>query len=152
MNMRFIIKIGLFLPLLVLLSGCGIKQKKLLNKLSIGMTKVEVKSKMGEPDEIHAPIKDNDGNVVDIWEYNLAAIDENQVVKQFSVSFPLALLGLSLQFIPGFPLAVALMFSCSSFIPAAVMESPYHYETYLIKFVNDILAHWGKKVGDSSIN
>jgi hypothetical protein len=110
----------------MLFSGC-IKNKNVLLKLSMGMHKEVVRSKIGQPDEIRSPIITRNGDVVDIWEYNLVTVDQDQATNNI-----LATLGV---FVICPPLA---------FIPAVCMKSPNSYEDYFLKFVNDFLIEWGR--------
>lgn len=114
---------------MIFLSGCGIRKKNLLSALAPGLTKKEVIAKMGKPDTISSPIIDKKGNIIDIWEYSLATVNENQESKQLCAVIVLCLLCPIL-----------------ALIPALCMESPYSYEDYFLKFVNSLLFSWGKKV------
>ncbi len=126
MKMRFS-TISLLIPLLFLLSGCGIRKKNLLNKLRLNMTKNDVLLKMGQPDEIHCPTIHRNGDIEAVWEYNLATVDEaklNQVTSQ--------------------RLCAWFVFWPLLFFPST-WESPYEYHSYLLKFLNDHLFRWGRK-------
>ena len=117
----------LILPVLVLLSGCGIRNKKVLNKLRLNMTKNEVVDQIGKPDEIYCPTIHRNGDIEDVWEYNLATVDENKLNR-----------GLA-QRICGLFLFWPLLCFPSTW------ESPYEYHIYLLQFINDHLFRWGKK-------
>ncbi len=110
------------------LSGCGPRQKKLLNKLSVGMIKREVESKMGKPDEIHCPVTTRRGDVIDIWEYNLATVDREKENRRIA-----------------FQLCGWFLFWPLLCFPYA-WESSYEYDTYFLKFVNNLLLQWGKRM------
>lgn len=112
----------------IFLSGCGIRKKNLLNALVPNMTKKEVIAKMGKPDTISSPFIDKKGNTIDLWEYSLATVNENQESKQLGAT-------------------ILSCFICPilAFIPVLCMESPYSYEDYFLKFVNSLLSSWGKK-------
>lgn len=127
MNKQFSL-LALVILAAIILPGCGIKQKSSLLKISHGITKNSVESKMGQPDEIHCPIVDKNNHVIDIWEYNLATTDENQWTKNFCVTLLCCLVFL--------PLVI---------IPACCMDSPYHYDNYFLKFDNDLLVQWGSR-------
>ena len=110
---------------ILLLSGCGVRKKSLLNKLYPRMNKEEVKSTIGKPDEIQCPIIDKKGNVIDIWKYNLATVDENIESRHLT-----------------FQLCGWLLFWPLLCFPYA-WESPYEYDAYFLKFVNNLLIKWG---------
>ena len=82
MNIKFLTITILAMPLMLLLPGCGARQKSVLLKLSTGMSKAAVKSKIGKPDEIDTPITDKKGNVTDVWRYSIVSYDRNQQTKQ----------------------------------------------------------------------
>ncbi len=142
MKNKYFVYILLFISLLGL-SGCGIRQKSWLSNLSSGMNKKQVKSKMGQPDFVHTPTTNIKGETIDIWEYELATTDENQWSKQFAASFSLTLMSLTLGFIPGFPRELYALTIPISYAPLIFMDSPYDYNTYFLKFVNDFLSKWG---------
>lgn len=127
MNKRSLFFIALILPAMFLLSGC-IRKKDLLLKLSTGMTKNEVESKLGKPDEIHCPIVNSKGDVIDIWEYSLATVDEIKANRRLGVT-----------------IGCLLLFPPLAFIPAACMESEFSYDTYFLKFINNFLSQWGRR-------
>jgi hypothetical protein len=85
---------------------------------------------MGKPDEIHCPITTSNGDVLDIWEYSLATIDENQHTRRAAVAFGCFLLW------PLLPIGL---------IALACMESEYSYDNYFLKFVNNLLTQWGRR-------
>lgn len=130
MNIRYFFFAAFIIPAIVILSGCGVRKKSLLLKLSSGMTKEEVKLKIGQPDEIRNPVTVSNGDVIDIWEYSLATVDENQESKRLGVAIGCFCL------CPLLPLG---------FIPLACMDSPYTYDTYFLKFVNELLSRWGRR-------
>ena len=116
----------IIIPILFLLSGCGVRKKQLLSKISMGMHKEDVKLKIGKPDNIRCPFINKKNEVVDIWEYSLATVDANKEEKQLLVSI--------FGGIFFWPLLLAIPF----------MESPYDYEIYCLEFVNDFLFRWGR--------
>lgn len=126
MNIRFFF-IAFIVPAMLLLSGCGIRNKNLLRKLSPGLTKKEVRSKMGKPHEILCPVTNSNGDIIDIWEYSLATVDENQENKRLI-----------------FQLGGWFLFWPLLCVPAA-WESPYSYDIYFLKFVNELLSKWGRR-------
>jgi hypothetical protein len=127
LNTRSLILMVFLIPAMLILSGCRRKKSLLLN-LSVGMSKNEVKSKIGQPDEILTPMTDSKGNIIEIWEYSLATVDRNQQAKKIVTE-----LGL-------FAICPPL-----TFIPSLCMESEYNYDTYFLKFVNDFLFKWGRR-------
>lgn len=140
--MNFYLKTILLLPILFLVSGCGVHKKSWLSNISVGMNKKQVKSKMGQPDFVHSSIKDTNGDIIDIWEYELATTNENQFTKRFAASFPLSMLSLGLTLTPGLQL-LGLLTSPLAYIPLVCMDSPFEYDTYYLKFINEILSKWG---------
>lgn len=119
-------KLILLLPALFVLAGCGVKQKSLLTKLSQGMSKDTVKMRIGKPDDIKCPTTNYKGDVIDIWEYSLATVDQNKKTKQTFVSI----------------LAGLFFWPIYLFIP--FMDSPYDYDMYYLEFINSYLSRWGK--------
>ena len=109
-----------------LLTACGIKKKKILLELSQGMTKCSVENKIGKPDEKHCPYIAKNGDVVDIWEYKLAEVDEMKFNRRMSLQ------------ISGWFLFWPLLF-----FPQA-WEDPYTYQMYFLEFINNVLTRWGK--------
>jgi hypothetical protein len=126
MTFRFS-SIALILPLLFLLSGCGVRKKNLLNKLRLNMTKDDVVTKMGQPDEIHCPTIHRNGDVEERWEYNLATVGEGKLNR-----------------ITGQQICGWLLFWPLLCFPST-WESPYEYHSYLLQFINEHLLRWGKK-------
>lgn len=127
MNIKSLAMTALIIPGIILLPGCGPRRKSLLNKLSTGMSKDTVTSRMGQPDQIRCPLTDRKGNVIDIWEYNLATVDENKENRRVTLQL----------------CGWLLFWPCLCF-PAA-WDTGYDYDTYLLKFVNHLLAQWGKE-------
>jgi hypothetical protein len=118
----------MIIPTLFMLAGCGVRKKNLLNSLSAGMSKKEVATKIGKPDSISSPIIDKKGNIIDIWEYSLATVNQNQKTKQLAAT-----------------IVLALICPITAFIPVVCMDSPYCYSDYFLKFVNNLLFSWGEK-------
>ena len=67
---------------LVLLAGCGPQNKSVLYKLNPGLTKKEVVSEIGKPDDVQIPELDGKGNRIDVWEYCLANVDNRGVLSK----------------------------------------------------------------------
>lgn len=126
MNVPFI-KGSFLLLILSLLSGC-VRDRSLLSKLTVGMSKQQVKSKIGAPDVTHSPGINKKGELIDLWEYNLATHDKVKDSKLTAAT-----------------IVAQAVFPPLAAIPSLVMDSPYSYHDYLLKFVNDALACWGKK-------
>ena len=112
---------------MLLLSGCGIRKKSLLLKLSPDMTKGDVELKMGKPEEIWCPKTNSKGDIIDIWVYRLGTLDDERWSRRFLVT-----LGC-------FALCPPL-----AFIPAACMKSEWDFDLYFLKFVNNFLSQWGR--------
>lgn len=126
MKIRSFALAALIIPILILVSGCGVRKKSLLLKLSKGMAQSEVKSKIGKPDEILSSTTDLLGNTTDIWEYNLATVDVNKENRHITLQLCGWLLFWPLLCFP------------------MTWESPYDYDSYLLKFVNNFLTKWGR--------
>jgi hypothetical protein len=127
MNVRSLSFIGLIMPAMLLLSGCGARKKRLLLKLSPEMTKHEVELKMGRPDAIHSPIYTRNGDVIDIWEYCLATVDEGKKGAKTALQC----------------CGWLLFWPCLCFPQA--WQSHYDFEIYFLKFVNNYLSQWGRR-------
>lgn len=108
-----------------LFSGCGVRKRDLLTKLSPGMTKKEVQNKIGKPDEISCLIT-KDNKVIDIWKYNLATVDQKVANKRFILQLCGWLLFWPLLLYP------------------ATWEYPYNFDNYSLKFINNCLHIWSK--------
>ena|SRR6185436_7777211 len=134
MNIRSFFVVLCLVPLLVLLSGCGVRKKSLLCKLAPGMSKNMVKQKLGRPDEMSCPLIDDKGNIVEMWYYNLASVDENQQSRVLSATLGTWLLCPPLVFLPGL-----------------CMQSPYEYDCYFLEFVNNWLCRWGARADIKSL-
>jgi len=127
MNIRSFFFIAFVTTVIISLTGC-VRKKDLLLQLSRDMTKNEVELKMGTPDEIRCPIVTVKGDVIDIWEYRLATLDEEQWSKNFVVT-----------------LGCCLLFPPLAFIPAVCMPSALSYDIYFLKFINNFLSQWGRR-------
>ena len=145
-------------PMIILLSGCSnIRMASSLNKLSLGISKQEVEDKIGKPDEVSTPIIDQYGDVVEIWYYNLARLDKNQLSKIDAVrsTVYMCLSSSSVLFTgtiflsDGYIYLFVAVPSLISLISTTLfMKSPYRYDYYFLKFVNNVLFEWGKRVKD----
>ena len=73
MNRKSLIITALIIPAVLLISGCGGKRRTSadLSRLSVGMTKEQVREVIGEPDEVRGSTVDKKGNVVSLWSYNV---------------------------------------------------------------------------------
>lgn len=118
-------KLLVLIAAIALFAGCGPKKKQMMNSLSKGMHKYDIKLKMGEPSEIRTT-KNSAGQEIDVWEYRLATVNENQRSKRITV----AVLS-SLFFWPGL-----LALPC--------MDSQYSYDNYYVEFKNNHVSRWGK--------
>lgn len=127
MNIRSFFIVLCIAPLVMLLSGCGVRKKSLLCKLAPGMTKNTVIQKLGRPDEMSCPYIDDRGDLIEVWHYNLATVDKNQQSRLFYATFGTWLLCPPLVF-----------------VPRLCMESPYEYDFYFLEFVNNWLSRWGR--------
>lgn len=127
MNIKSFALLALIMPVLIFVSGCGVRKKSLLLKLSKGMAQSEVRSKIGKPDEIHSSNIDWLGNTTDIWEYSLATVDVHKENRHLTLQLCGWLLFWPLLCFP------------------MTWESPYEYDNYLLEFVNKLLTKWGKE-------
>lgn len=119
------LKLTFMVPLLLILAGCGGSRVKYndFGKISIGMSKEQVRNKLGEPNIIRGATSDNQGNVTDLWQYH--------------VSVP----GMSLDRMDAMiPLVVC---TCGLALPL-VLCTHYHTEIYWLYFMNSELAQWGQ--------
>jgi hypothetical protein len=124
-NLRLLALAGI---MLLLAPACGRKkQAGQLLSLQKDMTMGQVSLHMGEPDTVAASCVDKKGNEIDIWEYNLGIRDEE--MHNTKVLFQVG----------GWILFWPLL--C---FPQA-WRSSWTYETYFLKFVNKLLAQWGRK-------
>lgn len=73
MNIRYLISIFFIVPAMLIFSGCGRKRRTSadLRRLSVGMTKKQVREVIGEPDEVRGSTVDKDGNVISVWSYDV---------------------------------------------------------------------------------
>jgi hypothetical protein len=110
---------------IIVLAGCGAKKKQLMNSISKGMHKHEIKLKMGEPAEV-SRVKSSSGQEVDVWEYRLATVDENQKSKRVAVA------------------VVSSIFFWPGLFALPCMDSQYSYDNYYVEFQNNHVCRWGK--------
>lgn len=125
MKIRFSF-MSIILPALLILPGCGVRKKNLLLKLSPGMTKKAVEANLGKPDEVYCSTLSSNGDIIDTWVYNLATVDEVQENKRTM-----------------FQLGGWLLFWPLLCFPSA-WQSPYTFDNYFLKFVNNFLSTWGR--------
>lgn len=118
-------KLLLLLSAVLLLSGCGVKKKQLLSTISKGMQKHEIKQKMGKPAET-STTKNAYGQEIEVWEYELATVNEAQRSKRATL--------IVISVLCCFPALFALLF----------MDSKYNYDNYFVEFQNNHVQRWGR--------
>ncbi len=118
-------KLLLLLSAVLLLGGCGVKKKQLLSTISKGMHKHDIKLKMGEPTET-SKTKNAYGQEVEIWEYKLATVDENQRSKRTTVT------------------VISTIFFWPGLFALPFMDPKYSYDNYFVEFQNNHVLRWGK--------
>lgn len=118
-------KILLLLSAILLLSGCGVKKKQLLSSISKGMHKHEIKRKIGKPTETSAT-KNAYGQEIEIWEYELATVDESQRSKRTALT------------------VISVIFFWPGLFALPFMDPKYSYDNYFVEFQNNHVLRWGK--------
>ena len=118
-------KLFLLLAAIVVLAGCGVQKKQLLNSVSKGMHKHDIKLKMGAPIET-SKTTNKSGQEVEVWEYRLATVDENQRAKRNTVT------------------VVSSIFFWPGLFALPFMEPKYSYDNYYVEFQNNHVSRWGK--------
>lgn len=104
--------------------GCGVvvpltHNKDKLSELELLMTQQKVRSRVGDPDEVRGSIKNVDGDIVTVWQYDL--YNKSSGWTNFALGFFLVTL------------------------PWWIAEWPYNRPgSYWLYFVGDKLARWGK--------
>jgi hypothetical protein len=73
MNIRYLRSIFFMVAAMLIFSGCGGKKRTSadLSRLSVGMTREQVREAIGEPDEVRGSTVDKDGNVISLWSYDV---------------------------------------------------------------------------------
>lgn len=125
-KLRFL-KMMPILVILIFLSGCGHRERSMLNKVSLKMNKEQVKKELGEPDEILCPIINEKNERIDYWIYSLGTLNLAQYHKLMDSVWGFVFV------YPLYPVGV---------IMRAFMESDHVYHDYYLKFVNDLLTKW----------
>lgn len=110
----------LIILLLLFFYGCGIfipasKSVEKLSKIQIKMTQKDVKTKIGEPDEVRGSVINEEGNTVTVWQYELYNKDAG--LKNFVLGF--------------------LVLTISWWVPGGSND-------YWLYFVENQLAQWGR--------
>ena len=118
-------KLLVLLAAMAVLAGCGVKKKQLMNSISKGMHKHDIKLKMGEPTEV-SRVTNSAGQEVDVWEYRLASLDENQRSRRVTVA------------------VVSSIFFWPGLFALPCMDSQYSYDNYYVEFQNNHVLRWGK--------
>ncbi|HZW60741.1 MAG TPA: hypothetical protein VFF04_00800 [Candidatus Babeliales bacterium] len=118
------ISLFIFLPILILVSGCGrkaIRAKALMN-LHIGMTKDQVVKALGRYPDVHRGSMINKyGQIVDVWEYSVASEKTAEQIASEAI-----LIGMTFGLL----------------LPIAMREG--HVEYYWLFFHNNTLVKWGR--------
>lgn len=123
--MKFLIIISLLI-LGLGYQGCGIiipltNNKDKLNQLELDMKKGEVIKVIGDPDEIRGSVKNVDGDIVTVWQYEL-----------YNKSSALTNFGLGI-----FP-----FFTLTWWVPTlGAYNTP---DTYWLYMINESLVQWGR--------
>ena len=118
-------KLLVLLAAIVVLAGCGAKKVQLMNSISKGMHKHDIKLKMGEPAET-SKIRNNSGQEVEVWEYRLATVNETQRSKRNTVT------------------VVSSLFFWPGLFALAFMEPKHSYDNYFVEFQNNHVLRWGR--------
>ncbi len=84
-------KISIVLAAIILFSGCGVaipamSSKNKLDRLELMESKNQVRTSLGEPDEVRGSIKNVDNDIVTVWQY--ALYDKSAPLTNFFMGFP----------------------------------------------------------------
>lgn len=118
-----VLKLFLIIGLCISLVGCATTRR--LQQISLGMTKDEVVTKIGNPTVVRGCITNKHGQVVEVWEYNLR-------VKQVGV---------------GEVVGKTFLAICTLGISLAIShprERGAEKRDYWLYFINDKLVQWGQ--------
>ena len=112
----------------VIIQGCSWRFSNNLALIDIGMTKVEVQGTIGNPDSVRGAVKNNYGESVQVWEYDIA---DKREVNAWRLKYG-AVCALTAPF--------TFLITC---IPMNGRQPP-DTENYWLYFVDGRLAQWGK--------
>ena len=113
----------------VLCSGCGVapmRSASRLDDLQLGMDKNEVKSKLGEPDEVRESYENEKGQKIEAWQYELRTISAGQAFGNIAFG--------------------VIFYTITWWVPAFKDD-----KSYWVQFSDDKVFQWGR-VGDLQLD
>jgi len=80
-----VLLVALLCTLLIL--GCVAHTFKVLSRIELGQTKSDVRNRMGEPNAVRGAITNKYGQIVEVWEYELANAEFYTYTKTYWLYF-----------------------------------------------------------------